>query len=155
MVLGLWLQVRLQVLLLQQRLQPQHPIQRRQLLHPLLPQRWQFMELLEHLLLPPLRLFSLLHLPLSLEYYQLATIVAVISVPLLAVIVDSSLSIWWELLSAPDWNRSGSPLRKPHEQWLLQYLPLQLLKLTSTFTFRWIDESLLCNQFDRQGGPYC
>ena len=51
------------------------------------------MERLEYLLLPPLRLFSLLQLSLSPEYSQLATIVAVISVPLLAVIVDSSLSI--------------------------------------------------------------
>ena len=51
------------------------------------------MERLELLLLPPLRLFSLLHLSLSLDYLQLVTIVAVISVPLLAVIVDSSPSI--------------------------------------------------------------
>ena len=45
---------------------------------------------LELLLLPPIRLFSLLHLSLSLEYSQLVTIVAVISVPLLVVIADSS-----------------------------------------------------------------
>ena len=55
------------------------------------------MERLEHLLLfsllPPHRLFSLLHLSQSLEYFRLATIAAVVFIPLLAVVADSSPSI--------------------------------------------------------------
>ena len=56
------------------------------------------MERLEHppllSLLPPHRLFSLLHLPQSLEYSQLTTTIAVVVfIPLLAVVADSSPSI--------------------------------------------------------------